>query len=84
MEKGFKALVDGLKNIVLFIKVLYKLVVNLVTGVYKMLSWVMAVVTKVVAIILTLPDYIQIFATITLTISIIYLIVGRNHGKSDT
>lgn len=77
-----KGILSGLKNILDFIKLFARFMNNMLNNTWKVLKWVGAVASKTGAIILTLPDYIQIFATITITVCILYLILGRSHGKS--
>lgn len=78
-----KAIVEGLKNIILFIKFAFRIVNQILNNTTRVIRYLLAILPKIGTMILTLPPYIQIFATMTIGISVAYLLVGRTHGKSD-
>lgn len=45
-------------------------------------TYLLKTVNLAFTVIATLPDWLKAFATITLAISIVYFIIGRNAGKS--
>lgn len=78
-----KAIVEGLKNIILFIKFAFRIVNQILNNTTRVIRYLLAILPKIGTMILTLPPYIQIFATMTIGISVAYLLIGRTHGKSD-
>ena len=53
---------------------------SVVTGLFNIIKSIPSVITMLTGSIGYLPSTIAAFATITLTISIVYLIVGRDTG----
>lgn len=78
-----KAILEGLKNIILFIKFAFRIVNQILNNTTRVIRYLLAILPKIGTMILTLPPYIQIFATMTIGISVAYLLIGRTHGKSD-
>lgn len=78
-----KALINGVKNIIQFIQFFIRIINQILNNTTRVIRYVLAIVPKIGTLILTLPPYIQIFGTITIGISVAYLILGRTHGKSD-
>ena len=75
---------DTIKNFFLWI---YNLIVDivgfitsLVTGLINVLKSIPQILTFITSAIGFLPSVLAVFARLTITISIIYLIVGRNSG----
>lgn len=75
---------DTIKNFFLWI---YNLIVDivgfitsLVTGLINVLKSIPQILTFTSSSIGFLPSVLSVFATLTITISVIYLIVGRNSG----
>lgn len=77
-----KFIVNSFKTLIEIIKLLW----DVISGIFETLtlafSYLLKVVNLSLAVISTLPDWLKAFATITLAISIIYFIIGRNAGKS--
>lgn len=61
---------------------IFDFVVGLIEDLITMLEYVGVAATNAFDMIANLPDWMQGFAIITITISIIFVIVGRNAGKS--
>ena len=77
-------MLDTIKNFFLWI---YNLIVDiigfitsLVTGLINVLKSIPQILTFTTSAIGFLPSVLSVFATLTITISIIYLIVGRHTG----
>lgn len=77
-------MLDTIKNFFLWI---YNLIVDiigfitsLVTGLINVLKSIPQILTFITSSIGFLPSVLSVFATLTITISIIYLIVGRQSG----
>lgn len=79
-----KGIVNGLKNIIVFLKFAIRIVNTFLHNTIRVISYIGIIVPKIFAYILTLPTYIQIFAQMTIGIAIAFLLLGRNSGKSDT
>lgn len=78
-----KALVSGFKWIINFFKTVWSFVGNILKGIVVAFQILGRIVTLAMQTILTLPPWIQGFLIITITITIVYFIVGRQAGKSD-
>lgn len=81
--EGLGSIVSGLKNIIKFIKFFIRIINQLLNNTTRVIKYVLAIVPKIYAYILTMPAFLQIFATITIGVSVAYLLLGREHGKSD-
>lgn len=78
-----KAIVSGITNVIKFIKFFIRIINQILNNTTRVIRYLIAILPKIGSIILTLPPYIQIFATMTIGISVAYLLIGRTHGKSD-
>lgn len=72
----FKTLFDTIVN-------LFNMLMNVFKLLGMMLSYIGTIITLALNQISTLPTWLQAFAVITLAISVIYIIIGRNAGKSE-
>lgn len=73
---GLEAIIEGIKMAFTFIGTIFK-TLGLAIG------YVVTIVQMSLDLALTLPTWLQAFAIITITISVIYFLIGRNAGKSD-
>lgn len=78
-----KAVVSGFKWIIEFVKTAWNFVQTIVEGIAQAFTILGRIITLTTQTILTLPSWIQAFMLITITITIIYFIIGRQTGKSD-
>ena len=78
-----KALISGVRNIITFIEFIIRIINQILNNTIRVVEYCLAILPKIGTLILTLPPYIQIFGTITIGISVAYLLLGRTHGKSD-
>lgn len=78
-----KAIVSGFETLLTIIKTLFGMIENLFKGLGYMFLYVGTVWTKLAIIIRQMPGWVSGFMLATLLFSILYLIVGRNGGKSD-
>ena len=74
---------NGLEFIVKFFKTLGNLIQNFFEMNMKMTTIGIAVMQKTTQAILNMPSWLQYFAVLTLSVSLLYIIIGRNVGKSD-
>lgn len=78
-----KAIVNGFKWLITTIKLLVSFIMNFFKALFMMFQYLITIINLAFSTILSLPSYIQAFAYMTIAIAIIYIIVGRNIGKSD-
>lgn len=75
-------IINAFKWLINAIKMIFTFIMNFFKSIGMLFSYLIHIVNVAFSVILTLPPFIQAFAYITLAISIIYIIVGRNSGKS--
>lgn len=78
-----RAIVNGFKWLINAVKLIFTFIMNFFKAITMLFNFLINIINVAFTTILTLPPYIQAFAYITIAISIIYIIVGRNSGKSD-
>lgn len=78
-----KSVVNGIKNLVTFFKFAIRIINQILNNTTRVIRYMVAVLPKIGTMILTLPPFIQIFASMTVGICVAYLLIGRDHGKSD-
>lgn len=69
------------KNIIDFITSAVKLIINGITGLISAIGQVGTLTATGMDYISALPSVLTFFALSTITLSIIFLIIGRNHGE---
>lgn len=77
-----KSIGKAIKTIVNFITTCFDLIMSFVRQIGYLLTTLSKVANICKDTILYLPDWLKLFATLTITISILYLILGRNQGDS--
>lgn len=78
-----KAIISGIKWIISFFKQIWDFIGTLLKGIAVAFQILGRIITLTLNTIITLPSWIQGFLMITITITIIYFIIGRSAGKSD-
>lgn len=78
-----RAIISGFKWLISAIKTIFTFIMNFFHAITMLFAYLIHIINVAFTTILTLPPYIQAFAYITIAICIIYIIVGRNSGKSD-
>lgn len=78
-----RAIGKAVKSIVNFIGTAFDLIKSFVHQLGLLLTALVKVTNIVKDTILYLPDWLRVFATLTLIICIVYLILGRNKGGAD-
>lgn len=71
---------DFLQSIVDFFKLLFDFVIQLVTGLFQLLMIIPSAVSTLSESINFLPAFLVGFAGVTITVSVIFIIVGRESG----
>lgn len=75
--------IDFLKQIVEFIGMLIDFAVQLVTGLFDLLKLIPHAVSLLTESLGILPAFLVAFAGVTITVSVIFIIVGRESGGSQ-
>ena len=81
--KGIKGVIQAINNIREFLVTIIKFINSVFKSIGIALQIILNMIVKIYIWIATLPVWLTAFATITLIISAIYFIVGRQAGKSD-
>lgn len=76
-----RAIIDGLSQIFSFFVMIGEMVRHFFTSIIEMFKMLFSVTFTVGSLTATLPPWLVGFATATLSVCIIYLIVGREAGK---
>lgn len=79
-----EALVDAFEWIIEFFKTVWGFIQNIFSAITVAFDIIARIITMSFEYILTFPVWIQGFLIVTITISVVYFIVGRSAGKSDT
>ena len=78
---------SGILNAFSFLINTIKMLVGIVMDTFKTIGMVfkylITIVNLAFNVIVTFPPWLKAFATITISISIAYFIIGRNVGKSE-
>ena len=73
-------MLDALSQVVDFIGMIIDFVIQLVTGLVQLLLLIPKCVQMLTGSLLFLPPFLLTFATATITVSVIFIIVGRQGG----
>lgn len=79
---GIQGIIDIFISIWDAIKLCITFLINLVKGLFQMLTILKTTITNSMNFTLTLPSWLIAFASATIAVSILYIIVGRESGKS--
>ena len=81
--KELTGLINGIKNII----GMFKIIFDMIEQFFSMLGMLFTYITRVIQLLgdiaLSTPIWLRTFVLLTTAISVIYLILGRNTGKSD-
>ncbi len=78
-----KAIVNGFSFIINLFKTIFSIIMNLFKTIGMLFQYLITIINIAITTIATLPPWLRAFAILTISISTIYIIVGRNTGKSD-
>ena len=78
-----KEVVSGFETLLTLLKTGFEMIMNIFKGLGYMLLYTNTMFTKLAYLIAQLPGWVNAFMMATLGISILYLILGRQGGKSD-
>lgn len=79
--KGLQQLISNFRTIIDFIKMFIQFGISLVKSIFDLFNLVLNLMSTITGIIATLPSWLIAFATLTIGICVIFLIVGREHGN---
>lgn len=77
---GLQSLISSIRSIVSFIQAIWGFAVNLIKSIGDLVGLLINMLSVVSGIILTLPSWLIAFATLTISVCILFLVLGRNHG----
>lgn len=77
------SIIRGVKNIIKFIETAWNMVVSFLNTIGLVFRYIITTVQVAFTTIGGFPEWITSFMIITISISIGYIIIGRNVGKSD-
>lgn len=78
--RGLQELISNFRSIISFIQTIWGFVVNIIKSLGDLFSLLINMLSVISGIILTLPSWLIAFATLTIGICILFLVVGRDHG----
>lgn len=78
--RGLQELISNFRSIISFITTIWGFVINLIKSLGDLFNLLINMLSVVSGIILTLPSWLIAFASLTIGICVLYLVVGRNHG----
>lgn len=78
-----EAIVDAIDTLINFIETIWEFIQNIFSAITVAFDIIGRVITMAFEFILTMPAFISGFAILTIIISIVYFIIGREAGKSE-
>ncbi len=78
-----KGIINGVSTLIKTIKLLFNVIMNIFSTIAMVFRYLITIVELAFNAIITLPPWIKSFCVITISISIAYILIGRNTGKSD-
>lgn len=80
---GIQSLINGITTIVNGILLGIKFIINLIKSLIDLIRLLATTFTNAMAVATTLPSWLIAFVTASIGIAVLYMIIGRNAGKSD-
>lgn len=80
--QGLQNLWSGIQTIVNGIIMAIQFLINLVKSLFEMIKLIGTTLTNTTTLILTLPPWLIAFATATIGVAVLYIIIGRETGKN--
>lgn len=78
-----KAIVSGIKWIISFFKEIWEFLESLISGLILAFRYLFIIVELAIKTIGNLPDWLQAFGIITISITAMYFVIGRQAGKTE-
>lgn len=79
--KGLQELISNFRSIIDFIKTAWTFFIHVIQSIGEFIGLLMNIFSIVYSIIATLPPWLIAFASLSVGVCILYLIVGREHGN---
>ena len=80
---GIQTLINGITTIVNGIILGIKFIVNTIKSLFDLIRLLTTTLANATNIAITLPSWLIAFVTASIGIAILYMIIGRNPGKSE-
>lgn len=80
---GIQTLINGITTIVNGIILGIKFIINIIKSMIDLVRLLTTTLANVTGIAITLPSWLIAFVTASVGIAILYMLIGRNPGKSD-
>lgn len=80
--EGLQNLWNGIISIVNGVILAIQFLINLVKSLFEMIKLIGTTLTNTLTLILTLPPWLIAFATASIGVAVLYIIVGRETGKT--
>lgn len=81
MIEGIQTLLNGIQTIIDGIQMAFGFLINIVKSLFMLVELLINVVVNTTTLIATLPPWLIAFATATLSVSVLFIILGRDTGK---
>lgn len=78
-----RGILNAFSTIINMFKMIFEIVMSIFETIAMVFRYLITIVDLAYDTITTFPTWIQAFAVITISISIAYILIGRNTGKSD-
>lgn len=78
-----KLIFDYFMRLVSIFEVFWNFVLTFFENMIMLFKYILHSMALATQCILSMPTWLQVFATLTLSVSVLYLIVGRQGGKSE-
>lgn len=80
---GIQQLINGIKTIMDGALIGVKFIINLIKSLIDLIRLLATTLGNATTIAMTIPSWLRAFILASIGISVLYVIIGRNTGKSD-
>lgn len=77
-----QAIIDGFNWIISFFKTIFDFIMTTFETLAMVFRYIATIVQLAFTVILTLPTWLQAFGIITISVCSVYIVIGREAGKS--
>lgn len=78
-----KGIISIFENLINIIKTIFSIVTNFFKSIGVLLQIVTSVIANIVSLTADLPPYITAFVMATIAVSVLFIVLGRQGGKSS-
>lgn len=78
--RGLQELIGNFRSIISYIQTIWGFFINLIKSIGDLVQLCINMFSVISGIILTLPSWLIAFATLTISVCILFLVLGRDHG----